>query len=101
MLSVFEAGTPAVPVLDAALRRSGETFDAFQRIRGDCPREELPPEVLAAMEECRRLNAIVVALLGDRRAGLSNERSLIQRARLHLQDLKSVVANGGSCDIAG
>ena len=101
MLSVFEAETPDAPVLEGALRRSAETFQVFEELRGETARGELAPEVLEAMEHCQRLNALVVALLGDRRADLAHERSLIQRARLHLQELKSVASSGGSCDIAG
>ena len=53
------------------------------------------------MDECQRLYAVVGSILGDRRAELVREKSLVQKARKHLADLRSVAASGGQCDLAG
>jgi len=100
-LVLFESGVPAPAAIERALERSTAAFDRWGALRGGLPGEDLPPEVREALEGCRRLHAVVGVLLGDRRSELAHEKSLIQKARKHLDDLRTVADKGGHCDVAG
>ena len=101
VLSNFETRTPDAPAVEVALAEVTTALGRWGELRAGRSLQELDPEVRSALEPCRRLHAVVLTLLGERRAELAQERSLVQRARRHLAELGRVVGSGGSCDVAG
>ena len=101
LLSNFERGTPDAAAIEVALGEVSASLSAWGERRGRRSLDELDAEVVEGLETCRRLHAVALTLLAERRVELAQERSLVQRARRHLAELGAVGGSGGSCDVAG
>ena len=98
LVSCFEG--ERLPELEAMDATWGRVMHSFEQVRAELARRPSAREdQREAVEDCLRLYAVAVGMLGQRRQELGRQRSVCAgaRARLHR---RAAEESGASCDLS-
>ena len=82
-------------------QRCNAIFGRFQRLHAELNEEEPPAEVMQAVKDSMRLNAVAVSELARHKEALFSRKSELKRTQAMLDSQRTYADNGRSCDLSG